>query len=490
MYKFSLKKIVISIAIIIVLLCAFFYLTKREPSSKYAAKTVVHLDEKLKQYDNLLKNYDGLNSDLYTAVEKKKAEIKELQVSLDLTKEEKEKVEKHLEENDKKIEDIKNKCKNVEKNICLLNGELIDLEKQKIIKEAEIKIKEEQLAKELDEAVRKQLRDEIKQLQDEQNKIIQKIVDVKREIDKCVAKKKKYTNILTRAEEYKKILEDRYTNLTKGEQALFKQITTRENRIKQIQAQINENKQNKIELQKKIDTIRLERETAEACRLACDDWDKAHEASFGNIRDAIFDGFDKVADFATDRGLLKAVSHTSKIISNITTTTVLAFHEVEKVLDTLKLNYYDNNGKPKKMSKETYDSIVARTEGELKELKDKFDKCEVQTNKLLEDQKETNITKAEDDAKKQIKNIETRDKSEIDAYEESIFILEDEIANIGELDGKFKQKENLEETNEQYNERINANKNQLKQKSPSFNARDNHARDMRYTRYGFKTTKR
>ncbi|WP_284928647.1 hypothetical protein [Candidatus Phytoplasma sp. AldY-WA1] len=153
MCKFSLKKIIISIAIIIALLIAFVYLTKREPSSKYAAKTVVHLDEKLKQYDNLLKNYDGLNSDLYTAANKVKEEIKELQDSLDLTKEEKERVEKHLEENENKIKEIKEKCKYIEQNICILNNQLIDLEKKEKT-DAELAIEfyeiKEQLAKEKD----------------------------------------------------------------------------------------------------------------------------------------------------------------------------------------------------------------------------------------------------------------------------------------------------------------------------------------------------
>jgi hypothetical protein len=72
---------------------------------------------------------------------------------------------------------------------------------------------------------KKEIEDEQKKIDDyinELNKIEnkknelnkqQQTTDIKREILKCENKKKKCTNILTRAEEYKKILEERFNNI-------------------------------------------------------------------------------------------------------------------------------------------------------------------------------------------------------------------------------------------------------------------------------------
>ncbi|WP_284928342.1 hypothetical protein [Candidatus Phytoplasma sp. AldY-WA1] len=72
-YQSSRKKIIISVTMLILLLGLFFYIAKKESSSsKYTTKTFIHLDEKLKQYDNLLTNYDGLNAKLYDEAKKLK----------------------------------------------------------------------------------------------------------------------------------------------------------------------------------------------------------------------------------------------------------------------------------------------------------------------------------------------------------------------------------------------------------------------------------
>jgi septal ring factor EnvC (AmiA/AmiB activator) len=346
MYKFSLKKIIISIAIIIVLLCAFFYLTKREPSSKYAAKTVVHLEEKLKQYDNLLTNYDGLNTKLYDEAKKVEAEIKELTESLNLTKEEKEKVEKKLEENENKIKEIRDKYDNVEKNICILNGQLIDLEKQKEQKEKEIKQKEEQLAKEQDEAVRKQLRDEIKQLQKEQNEILQQIVDVEIQIADLEADKKMYTNILKNAETLRKSLQTDFNNFTADEQAILLEINNRKDRLAQIEAQIAENKAEMEKIEENKKEIAMKRSFAEACRAACITWEKEHEFSFGNFTNALFKGFDMYTDYATGRCLVKAAGNATKVVGGQITKAALWMNEGNKIFNALQRQFCKEDGSP------------------------------------------------------------------------------------------------------------------------------------------------
>ncbi|WEK82463.1 MAG: hypothetical protein PR2021_3950 [Candidatus Phytoplasma pruni] len=46
---------------------------------------------------------------------------------------------------------------------------------------------------------------------------------------------------------------------------------------------------------------------ADAAKSAADDWDKKHEFSFGNLRDAIFKGADMFLDAYGGRGMLKAI---------------------------------------------------------------------------------------------------------------------------------------------------------------------------------------
>ncbi|WP_284928430.1 hypothetical protein [Candidatus Phytoplasma sp. AldY-WA1] len=486
MYKFSLKKIIISIAIIIVLLCAFFYLTKREPSSKYAAKTVIHLDEKLKQYDNLLTNYDGLNTKLYDEAKKLEAEIKEDKEALNLTKEEKEKIEKKLEDNKNKIKEIRDKYDNVEQNICILNGQLIDLKKRQEDKEKEIKQKEEQLAKEEDEEVRKQLKKEIEDLQTKHMEIIKQIVEVERKIADLEADKDMYTEMLNRAKENKKELEQDYKDLSINEKKLFDQIKDTDKRLKQIEAQIEENKTEMKKIDDKLAEIEIERQMAEACKRAWDTHEQKNKFSFGLLCSTIMDGANLYVDTITGRALLKTAGNTTKQFSNFLSTTTLTLHETHNIINKIKQNYYNEDGTPQMMSKETYDSVCARTERDLEKYEGKYKECKAKGDKLLEDQNPDNLQQLMDNSQIQRENIKERRSLKLNAYANTIRTLIKELNKTTNLKIQEQLKKQLEEQQTQYNELIEANKNQLKQKSPNFNARNNHFNNMRYVRHGIK----
>ncbi|WP_284928540.1 hypothetical protein [Candidatus Phytoplasma sp. AldY-WA1] len=489
-YKFSLKKIIISVTILITLLGIFIYITKKVPLSKYTPKTFICIDEKLKQYDNLLSNYDGLNTKLYDEAKKIATEIKELSETLELTQEEKEKVEKHLEENENKIKEIKEKCKFIEQNICILNGQLIDLEKQKLENEAKTKQIQEQLAKELDEEVRKKLNEEIAKLQKEHRDIIEKIVGVKREIGKLKNKQEMYNDMLKRAETLKNSLQRDFDNFTTDEQAILLKINNRKDRLDKIEAQIKENKAEMQKIEEEKKEIAMKRSFAEACRAACITYEKEHEFNFGNFTNALFKGFDMYTDYATGRCLVKTAGICTKAVGGQITKTALYFNEGNKIFNTLQRQFCKEDGSPKMIDESTYKSIVEKTDKDFEDCADRYKECKTKGDQLLKDSNPANLEQAANNEKKQIKGIRNENRLELQEFKKIIEDLENKLQDINNLEVQRDLEQELEETRARYNELIEANKNQLKQKSPSFNARDNHARNMRYTRYGINIVKK
>ncbi|MFW8664635.1 hypothetical protein ACOES3_02125 [Candidatus Phytoplasma citri] len=74
-------------------------------------------------------------------------------------------------------------------------------------------------------------------------------------------------------------------------------------------------KKNIDEIEKKIALIGMEQEQlkilrtgAEASRTALDDWDKRHEFSFGNLRDALLGRAELYMDAFGGRGMLRVIS--------------------------------------------------------------------------------------------------------------------------------------------------------------------------------------
>ncbi|MEK0309361.1 DNA double-strand break repair protein Rad50, partial [Candidatus Phytoplasma citri] len=110
-------------------------------------------------------------------IKKCERDLKELAEQKELTQVAKTKIKTVLDNNEQKIKDIKTQLSATAENITILKGKLVYLEKEKTVKEQEMKAKEEQLPlASTDEKIR--LKAEIEKLQDERLEIIGKIEDI------------------------------------------------------------------------------------------------------------------------------------------------------------------------------------------------------------------------------------------------------------------------------------------------------------------------
>ncbi|MDV3182401.1 MAG: DNA double-strand break repair protein Rad50, partial [Candidatus Phytoplasma australasiaticum] len=280
----------------------------------------------------------------------------------------KEKIKEALEKNEAKIKEIKENLDQNDKNITILKGKIVQLEKDKETKEKEIKDKERQ--KELaspDDKIR--LQAEINKLQAEISEIVGEIDKINVKIKNLEAARRQYQNMLTRAEDYKKILEENLKDLSVGEKALLKQIQSVEERRAEIQKEIEE-------VNEKIKLIGIEKEQlrilrvgAEAAKTALDDWDKKHQFSFGNLRDALFQGAELFMDAYGGRGMLKAVGGgVTKKVAGTVAKVSLAVHETHRIIHLAQELFCHPDGTLKMMSQETYDSICTRIDRDLAKL--------------------------------------------------------------------------------------------------------------------------
>ncbi|OOP60378.1 DNA double-strand break repair protein Rad50, partial [Candidatus Phytoplasma citri] len=98
-------------------------------------------------------------------IKKCERDLKELAEQKELTQVAKTKIKTVLDNNEQKIKDIKTQLSATAENITILKGKLVYLEKEKTVKEQEMKAKEEQLPlASTDEKIR--LKAEIEKLQD------------------------------------------------------------------------------------------------------------------------------------------------------------------------------------------------------------------------------------------------------------------------------------------------------------------------------------
>ncbi|GLH60559.1 hypothetical protein PAWBP_2970 [Paulownia witches'-broom phytoplasma] len=161
-----------------------------------------------------------------------------------------------MDNNKTKIKEIKENLDKNTENITILKGKLIQLEKEKEAKEKEIKQKqEEQNLASPDDKTR--LQAEIGKLQDETLEIVGKIGEIKVQIKNLQTDQEYYQDMLSSAENYKRILEERYEDLTEGDKKLFKEIQSVEERRAKIQKEIDK-------VNEKLEEIRAEQELYKA----------------------------------------------------------------------------------------------------------------------------------------------------------------------------------------------------------------------------------
>ncbi|MDV3168202.1 MAG: DNA double-strand break repair protein Rad50 [Candidatus Phytoplasma stylosanthis] len=440
----------------------------KEPSSKYYGQLIGKIDQAIDKYSDTINNYNGLKKDWEKELEKCDKELKDLYEQKDLTQKAKEKIKEALEKNEAKIKEIKENLDQNDKNITILKGKLVQLEKDKETKEKEIKVKEEQLKlASPDDKIR--LQAEIDKLQAEISEIVGEIGKIKVQIGILKNKQEKYQDMLTRAEKLKKDLEESYQFLSDSEKSILNQIQTVSERHDEIQKEIEE-------VNEKIKLIGIEKEQlrilrvgAEAAKTALDDWDKKHQFSFGNLRDALFQGAELYMDAFGGRGMLKAVGGgVTKKVAGTVAKVGLAVHETHRIIHLAQELFCHPDGTLKMMSQETYDSICTRIDRDLAKLdadyKD-YEKKKTDYKLRLNQENLNNECKKSEKLNKDIKKEFATWIGEYSTIIEELTQKQEEVLDTGKL---YEDKADLESKLETKRENANVLKEQLKQKNPSY----------------------
>ncbi|MDV3148691.1 MAG: DNA double-strand break repair protein Rad50 [Pigeon pea little leaf phytoplasma] len=440
----------------------------KEPSSKYYGQLIGKIDQAIDKYGDTINNYNGLKQDWEKELEKCETELKDLYEQKDLTQKAKEKIKEALENNEAKIKEIKEKMFENNENITILKGKLIQLEQEKETKEKEIKEKERQ--KELaspDDKIR--LQAEIKKLQEEILEIVVEIKDINIQIGKLENKQEYYQDMLTRTEGLKKDLEKRFVTLSNEEKSIFKQIQSVEERRVEIQKEIEE-------VNEKIKLIGIEKEQlrilrvgAEAAKTALDDWDKKHQFSFGNLRDALFQGAELYMDTFGGRGMLKAVGGgvTKKVAGNVAKVG-LAVHETHRIIHLAQELFCHPDGTLKMMSQETYDSICTRIDRDLAKLDADYKDYEKKKADYKLRLNQENLNNECKKSEKLNKDIKKEFATWIGEYSTIIDELKNKQKEVLDTSDLFRNKNELEYNLSNKEVELNTAKEELKQKNPSY----------------------
>ncbi|MCQ9618810.1 MAG: DNA double strand-break repair protein Rad50 [Candidatus Phytoplasma pruni] len=474
--------------LIILGLLSFIYLCffkkPKEPSSKYAGQLVQEIDKAIDKYDEIINGYQGLKDNWEQELAKVEAELKELYEAKEATQEQKAKIKEALNKNEDKIKAIKEQIKNTSGNITILKGQLQQKEAELVNKEKDIKTKEAELKTTTNTDDKKRLQEEISKLQDERLALVKQISAVKVQIGQLESKQTMYEDMLSRTENFKKMLEEQYKDLTEGDKKLYNQIQSVEQRRNEIQKNIDEIEEKKAAIDARIEGLRIMQTAADAAKSAADDWDKKHEFSFGNLRDAIFKGADMWLDAYGGRGMLKAIG--GGIFKKTAGTIAkggLIVHEVHRTVHLAQQLMQNEDGTPKMMSKETYDIIRKRIEKDLDEAnadyKDAEKKLVDYKHKLYSDR---NI-KEFGESKTVVLQILQKEASVINEYAKIIDELDENRKAVSQTQKLATNRNQLQEKLENKNVEIDARKEELKQKSPNYTKVQERVKQRRYQKY-------
>ncbi|WP_268850134.1 DNA double-strand break repair protein Rad50 [Candidatus Phytoplasma rubi] len=246
-----------------------------------------------------------------------------------------------------------------------------------------------------------------------------------------------YEGMLSGAENFKKMLEEQYKDLTEGEKALFKQIKSVEERKTEIQKNIDEinQKLNKIESERDLYNALKEKYREMHNRMTT--YEKENEFSFGNAFKFGFKGFDKVTDLfpATYavKTLGKTISVTRKFAQGVGKVGIV-LHEGHRLWHMYNEVVNENKESAPMITKETLDSYLNDIDRDLAKLeadkKDYQKKIEEYKNKLQSDE----IFKEYKQSKKVVKEIAQEEKSTIDEYRKIINELDEKRKKIEDID--------------------------------------------------------
>ncbi|WP_432729303.1 hypothetical protein ['Prunus avium' virescence phytoplasma] len=275
--------------------------------------------------------------------------------------------------------------------------------------------------------------------------------------------------MLSNAIKLKESIQRDFNELTSGEQQLFTKIKNEEDRRAEIQKNIDEIdvKTATIEIERK--QLEILRQGADASKIALDDWDKKHEFSFGNLRDALFQGAELYMDAFGGRGFLKAVAGgVTKKVAGTIAKAGLVVHETHRVINLAKDIFVNKDGTPKMMSKETYDSICSRIDRETDKLDADYKDYKKKKEEYETRQETVNLKKEIQTEKNQLTEFKQQDESVIKEYETITEDLTNKLKEVSNPEDLFKKHVNLKQQLEQKNEEIETAKEELKQKNPSY----------------------
>ncbi|MFB5029562.1 MAG: Chromosome partition protein Smc [Candidatus Phytoplasma pruni] len=482
-WKGYLTSFLIIIGILGFIYLCFFHKPK-EPSSKYTGQLVNEIDKAIDKYDEVINNYQGLKDNWEQELTKVEAELKELYEAQKLTQEQKAKIKELITQTETKINEIKKQKQETENNINILKEQLKQKQAELDNKEKETKTKQEELKTTTNIEDKKRLQEEIYKLQDEKLELVGQIEDIELQIDKLKSKQTMFEGMLSDAMVMKNTLQRSYDKLKTSEKDLFDEIELAEQRRTEIQNNINEinEKQAAIEVRKKgLETIRA---GADAARQNLTAWDKKHEFSFGNLRDAIFQGAELYMDAFGGRGMLRAVGGgiTKKTAGTIAKGGLIV-HEVHRTIHLAQQLMQNEDGTPKMMDQQTYETITKRIEKDLDEAKADYKDSE---KKLEEYKQRTSLKNLEKEAKShanQRREFQTQDRLYLAEYKKIVDELDEKRKEVSLTQKLATNRNELEEKLETKNEEIDARKEELKQKSPNYAKAQERIKQKRYNKF-------
>ncbi len=453
----------------------FFFHKPKEPSSKYAGQLVNEIDKAIDKYDEVINNYQGLKDNWEQELTKVEVELKTLYEAQELTQEQKEKIKELINQKETKINDIKKQKQATENNINILKEQLKKKEEALANKEKETKLTEKQIEEATDLTEKQKLRAKLDILYDEKIALVKKIAGIKSQIGILEIKIESLNETLQRAQDYKKLLEKRYKDLTVGEQTLFNQIKSVEQRRTEIQNNINQ-------INTKLEEIKIEQDLYKGLKEKYREmynrmitYEKEHEASAGNIVKWSFKAFDKVTDlFPAKYGIkiLGKVNNVTRKYAQGMGKVTLTLHEGHRLYHMINESVQEGKEHPLIITKEALEMYTKDIDRDLAKLdadyKDQEKKLEVYNARIEED----NLTKEFGNSRLLVKKIEQGEKSVIEEYKNIIEELKKKrvqtIEEIKEEQPKILQIEQLEEKLAPIDEEMKIIKEELKQTNPNY----------------------
>lgn len=459
--KNSIYILFFTLFIIVVL----FFLLKKESITKNYDKLIIEVDKIIEEYDNLLNKYKGLSSSWQKEFDDVESKLTQLLESQNIGGLEKEKIKNTMEKNETDILKIKAQLSDVQGEISIEKGKLIDLEKEKIKIENEIKEKNKELEKEINAQKRNKLFSEIEELQKKQMKIVEEITNTKIKIQKLEKTEESLIKQLKIAEEFKQHLIQSMDSLNIELKKIASQIVSVEERKKEIKKEIDE-------LNAKIELIKTEKEAYQVLkyhllllRQNAENWERENSFSWGSLVRTVFKVFDTISDFLPiktgfrlNQNQLEFDRYSEKQNINNNEYSTLSLpkeHRISRIIDSLTQKPGEG---PKTISVELLKMYMEEINRDIKQLENDYVNYEQTFNNYKEKFTDNSILNEVRDLK--VKMTKENDKtigvySEwIGSYEQTIEELEKKRTEVIEKDNHINTMENLQKQKNKVEENI------------------------------------